>query len=107
MSALYGVKTYLDSGKVNITPDGVGGVFIQLVTFTHKAGTVRVTFTDLLGMSIFYFTYYGGSHDVSSGVDGSGRPYVEAVGHPDPTWTPNPPVWAPGSFDTIVGVYAR
>lgn len=96
----YGIKT-IKNGKAVLTPDGEGGVFIELVTFSTTY--FRRTFTDLGAMNLFYIVTRGGYHTITTGRDASGYPYIEAQGYPTPTWG----AWPSGSFDTVVGVFAR
>lgn len=100
------ITTYVGpSLKPNITPDGFGGVFHELFTFTNfdGAGTVRRTFTDLAGLTIFGFVVVGGYHDWIQGVDGNGYPYVEAPAYPIPTFR----TWDAGTFNTTLGIFVR
>lgn len=96
----YGIKT-VRNGKSVLSPEGEGGVFIELVTF----GTtyMRRTFTDLGTLNIFYFVPGGGYHEIVVGRDVNGNPFIEAQGYPMPAWGS----WPAGSFDTVVGVFAR
>lgn len=96
----FGIKTN-KNGKAVLTPDGEGGVFVELVTF--GTSYFRRTFTDLGAMNIFYVVSRGGYHQLVSGRDGNGYPYIEAQGYPIPTWSTFPA----GAFDTVVGVFAR
>jgi len=96
----YGIKT-IKNGKGVLSPDGNGGVFIQLVTFSTTY--LRRTFTDLGTMNLFYIVTSGGFHDIATGRDANGYPFIEAQGYPMPAWGG----WPAGSFDTVVGVFAR
>lgn len=94
----YGHITYR-GGRAVLTPDGFGGVFVQLVTFNSQYN--RYTFTDLDSMNIFGQIISGGYHTIVWGRDSNGYPYVEAAG-----WSP--PEGAPaGDWETKVGVFAR
>lgn len=98
----YGIQTF-KNGKGIITPDGAGGVFAGLVTFSNTDSTSRVTFTDLDGMNIYPILISGGYHNWVKGIDGNGHPYIEAPGYPIPTWR----TWPAGTFNTVLGVFAK
>jgi hypothetical protein len=84
-----------------LTPDGFGGVFVELVTFPVGGG--RQTFTDLDSMNIFGKIVKGGYGSVSYGRDGNGYPYVEVA-----PYTPPAGQWVPTNIDysSQIGIFA-
>jgi hypothetical protein len=96
-NARYGHITFR-SGREVLSPDGNGGVFVEVVTFSQGGG--RRTFTDLDTMNIFGQVIYGGYHTIRFARDGNGYPYVEA----DPF---TPPASAPTTdWTTKIAVFA-
>lgn len=96
--ARYGHITYR-SGRQVLTPDGFGGVFVELITI--GTGSVSRTFTDLDTMNIFGQVVFGGWHTITFGRDANGYPYVYSPGY-------TPPAGAPaGNYETKLAVFAR
>jgi hypothetical protein len=89
-----GIRTFVGPNyRENLTPDGVGGLFHSLQTFSGRdaAVTDRRTFYDLAGRNIIVLMTYGGNHNWQQGVDGNGYPYLQAQGSPTPDWWTLPP----------------
>jgi hypothetical protein len=97
--AQYGGATYRNN-KVVLDPAGGGGIFVARVTFNDQY--TRYTYTDLDTMTLFGFDLTGGYHNVVYGRDGSGFPYVEAMG-----FTPAPDTPSGLDYTTTVAVFAR
>lgn len=98
----HGIKTYVGpQRKANLTPDGVGGVYLERILF--GTSYVRRTFTNLGGLDVFYVHIMGGYHTVVKGIDGSGYPYIEAAGFTKPAeWYGDP-----SQFTTEIAVFAK
>ncbi|RZA26858.1 MAG: hypothetical protein EOP02_10760 [Proteobacteria bacterium] len=106
----HGLFTFrADNGRPQLQPTGAGGMFVELVTFSHTdpSQKVRRTFTNLPGFSgLFCALISGGCHDWNTGRDGSGYLYIEASGFSPPA-NPNGGAWPSGTWDTVIGVFAR
>lgn len=98
----YGLINWVNDKPV-LTPDGLGGVYVGERTFDNTDYTLRHTFYDLLGRSIFAFVLVGGYHEWVSGVDGNGYPYIEAPGFPIPSFR----TWPARTFNTVLGIFTR
>lgn len=93
----YGATSYRSDGRANIVPDGFGGVFVGRYQFAVGSGYVRTSFPGLFGMSIIAFHVFAGNHTFTTGVDGSGIPYLDVTSQ---TTTPY-------SSKSVFGVFAR
>ncbi len=98
----HGIITYVGpQRKANITPDGFGGVFVELYTFQSVYS--RRTLSNLAGMDIFMAVVKGGYHNIVKGVDANGYPYFESAGYITPPWTNFPA----GTYDTVIAIFAK
>lgn len=102
----YGLKTFTNAGREILTPTGEAGVFYGTRTFTSQDPNQveRFTFDDVVGYNVFFHTVRSGNRVWSKGVDGNGRPYIEARGVPAPTFIP---AWGPEAFYTVIGIFVR
>lgn len=102
-----GIVTYVpDTGKLMLTPDAAGGVFLQLVTFRGTNPTVaeHIDYPDAAGMSIFGILVAGGYHNANFVTPTDGRvPFSEALGYNTNGW----PYTPPGGFTSTYAVFAR
>jgi hypothetical protein len=102
MSDSYGFQFLKEDGSVALGSSAYGGVLLQIATFSGVDGNVtdRRTYAEYPGRTIAAIPFSGGYHNITSGVDGNGYPYVQAPG------SGGPPAWL-GNANTDVAVFLK